>query len=81
MTVIYSRFFYSVFFSDQTNGRGQPQSLTRERLTTVGGREKWNNRAEFVLILVGYTIGLGNVWRFPYLCHKNGGGTGICYWF
>jgi hypothetical protein len=66
--------FLSVSFGEQSNGRHPPQSLTRERLTTIGGREKWNNRAEFVLILVGYTIGLGNVWRFPYLCHKNGGG-------
>lgn len=38
------------------------------------GRPAWNNKLEYILAQVGFSVGLGNVWRFPYLCQKNGGG-------
>lgn len=38
-------------------------------------RERWSSRTEFVLATIGNCVGVGNVWRFPYLCYKNGGGT------
>ena len=37
-------------------------------------RGQWSNKLEFVLSVAGSIIGLGNMWRFPYLCYKNGGG-------
>lgn len=38
-------------------------------------RPAWDSKLQYVLAQVGFSVGLGNVWRFPYLCHQNGGGA------
>ncbi|MGH0161580.1 UNVERIFIED_CONTAM: hypothetical protein FKN15_041244 [Acipenser sinensis] len=47
-----------------------------QKRVKIQARGQWASKTEFILTAAGQIVGLGNVWRFPYLCYKNGGGIG-----
>ena len=48
--------------------------------TAQAGGEKWSSKAAFILAAIGSAVGLGNLWRFPYVAGENGGGAFVLFY-
>lgn len=58
----------------RTEAEKTQPTAKEKRIKRDAQRGYWASKTEFVLTLIGYAIGIGNVWRFPYLCYRSGGG-------
>ncbi|XP_069113651.1 sodium- and chloride-dependent glycine transporter 2-like [Argopecten irradians] len=57
------------------NENGLESSKDKVTVLAEASQLKWSSRQEFIISLLGYSLGLTDIWRVPYLTYRNGGGA------
>ncbi|KAG5680362.1 hypothetical protein PVAND_009871 [Polypedilum vanderplanki] len=64
-----------------SNNGSNVEISTSSTVNLIEDRTNWSRPIEFILSCLSYAIGLGNIWRFPHLAYRNGGGAFLLPYF
>ncbi|XP_047024393.1 sodium-dependent nutrient amino acid transporter 1-like [Helicoverpa zea] len=60
---------------DLTTDFLESQITDATKPATENERQQWDNQYQFLMSCIATSVGLGNVWRFPFIAYQNGGGA------